>query len=63
VISRVLANRRLDALRTEVEMEAGAVALPDDLEQQVEALLRSEPTLPWDIAVARIARRTIGDDK
>jgi hypothetical protein len=62
VVTRALANRRLDAMRSEIEADADAVALPDDLTEQVEMLLRREPALPWDIAVARIARQIVGDE-
>jgi hypothetical protein len=35
---------------------APAVALPVDLRQHIEAALQAEPAIPWDLAVARIAR-------
>ncbi len=57
VLSRALANRRLDAMRAEIDAEAAAVRLPADLRAQVTALLKREPELPWDLAVARIVQR------
>jgi hypothetical protein len=62
VMTRALANQRLAAMRSEIERETAAVDLPDDLLDQVEALLQREPALPWDIAVAQIARKVIGED-
>jgi hypothetical protein len=38
-----------------------AVELPTDLAQRVEPLLREQPSLPWDIAVAMVARRLIDE--
>jgi hypothetical protein len=62
VITRARLNRRLDELRPAIDSEATKVTLPDDLADQVEALLKREPTLPRDIAVARIARKLIGEN-
>jgi hypothetical protein len=56
VITRALPNKRLDAIRGEVDVEAATVALPDDLRQQIEATLEAKPAIPRDLAVARIAR-------
>jgi hypothetical protein len=39
-----------------------AVALPDDLRQQIEATLEAKPAIPWDLAVARIARSMTGGE-
>jgi hypothetical protein len=37
--------------------------LPDDLREQIEVALKAEPAIPWDLAVARIARCvTDGED-
>jgi hypothetical protein len=62
VITRALLNQELAAIRSKVEAGANAVALPADLHPRVEALLLREPSVPWDIAVARIARQTVGKD-
>jgi hypothetical protein len=54
VLERTLLNRRLRALQPKIKSVAGGVKLPADLRQQVEALLRRDQTLPWDVATARI---------
>jgi hypothetical protein len=56
VITRTLLNRRLDAIRGEVEAEAAAIELPEDLRRKVIAALKHRPDIPWDLAVADIAR-------
>jgi hypothetical protein len=56
VIERALLNRQIDAIRKDTATDAAKVALPADLAQRVATLLQADPTLPWDIAVARIAR-------
>jgi hypothetical protein len=62
VITRALLNQRLDAIRAAVEAEADAVALPEDLRTQVERQLQHTPEIPWDLAVAAIARSVVGTD-
>jgi hypothetical protein len=62
VLTRALLNRQLAESRQQIEADAAQVQLPADLVQQVEAIQQAEPTLPWDIAVAIIARRIIGDE-
>jgi hypothetical protein len=54
VLKRAVANRRLDAVRAEIEAEAAAMVLPADFRARVAALLAQKPELPWDIAVARV---------
>jgi hypothetical protein len=61
VLVRALLNRQIDAIRPQIEVEAGSVTPPADIVKRVEALLREQPSLPWDIAVAEIARELIGD--
>jgi Histidine kinase-, DNA gyrase B-, and HSP90-like ATPase len=56
VIIRTLLNMRLDDIRPQVDAAAARVELPSDLRQQVEAMLRRRPDIPWDLAVADIAR-------
>jgi hypothetical protein len=58
IISRKLLNKHLGAIRPKAEVDATLIDLPDDLRRQVEAALELEPSLPWDLAVADIARRT-----
>jgi hypothetical protein len=54
VLKRAVANRRLDAVRAEIEAEAEAMVLPADFRARVAALLAQKPELPWDIAVAHV---------
>jgi hypothetical protein len=59
VITRTLLNsRRLNAMRGTVEAEAAAIALPEDLRRKVVEALKRRPDIPWDLAVADIARCT-----
>jgi hypothetical protein len=60
VIERAMLNRLLKDNRAAIDSAVAAVTLPVDLRQQVEALLRRQPALPWDIAVAVIAQRIVG---
>jgi hypothetical protein len=62
VISRTLLNKALDALRPRFEEQASEVSLPPDLRHQVTAALGLQPDLPWDFAVAEIARRAIDEE-
>ena len=61
VVARALTNRALETIRKQAESDAAAIKLPADLHDRVAALLEREPDLPWDLAVARIVKRTIGD--
>jgi hypothetical protein len=61
VLVRALLNRQLDAFRLQIEAEAAGIKLPDDIGKRVGELLREQPSLPWDLAVAGIARQLIGD--
>jgi hypothetical protein len=57
IIGRILLNKRLKAIRPKVELGATLIDLPDDLRRQVEIVLELEPNLPWDLAVADIAKQ------
>jgi hypothetical protein len=59
VINRTLLNERLDRLRPEVDAEASRLALPRGLRRRVEAALRRNPALPWDLVVVQIVRQHI----
>jgi hypothetical protein len=63
VIARALTNRGLEAVRAKAEADADALTLPADLHEQVAALLEHTPAIPWDLAVAEIAQRTIDGDE
>jgi hypothetical protein len=58
-ISRELTNKALDAIRATSEADAASVALPADLHQRVVAILRRQPHIPWDRAVADLAREAL----
>jgi hypothetical protein len=62
-ITRKLLNMRLDELRPHVDARAARIVLPVDLRQQVEAELRRQPDIPWDVAVADIAQRNVRGDR
>ena len=57
VLVRALTNKALDAMRTQAEEDAISIALPAKLHQQVVAALKCQPDIPWDFAVADIARK------
>ena len=59
VLTRVLTNKALDAIRAKAEEDAASVALPSNLHHQVVATLKRQPDIPWDLAVADIARRAL----
>lgn len=52
VIEQRLVDKVLQENRSTVQAEAASVALPDDLDGQVRAILASRPELSWDDAVA-----------
>jgi DNA topoisomerase VI subunit B len=51
-----LIREAFEDARAEVEEETETVVIHANLKAEVEALLKKEPTLRWDAAVARIAR-------
>ncbi len=57
VITREITNRALETIREQADAEAAAIPLPDDLRDQVVLALQTQPDIPWDLAVADIARR------
>jgi Histidine kinase-, DNA gyrase B-, and HSP90-like ATPase len=56
IIRDELVSRELDKISDKAEQTAAAAQLPADLRRQVERLLRRQPDMPWDLAVAMIAR-------
>jgi hypothetical protein len=62
VVTRTLLNMRLDELRPQVDAAAARIELPSDLRQQIEAALLHRPDIPWDLAAASIAQRTVNKD-
>jgi hypothetical protein len=59
MLTRDLTNKALDAIRTKAAKAAISIALPSDLHHQVVATLKRQPDIPWDLAVANIARRAL----
>jgi hypothetical protein len=59
IIMAQLLNQELDRVREMTEAAANAVALPKDLRARVRRLLRDQPDIPWDLAVAEIARSLV----
>jgi hypothetical protein len=57
VINRALLNKRLDTLRREVNANTARLVLPPDLRRRVDALLKRNPALPWDLAVAEAVKK------
>jgi hypothetical protein len=55
---RGLIRRRLaeevKSIRADAEGDADAAAVPSDLEEQVQGMLKVNPTMPWDEAVAAV---------
>jgi hypothetical protein len=62
VIARTLLNKALDEVRPQVEDQAAGITLPSDLHDQVKAALKRQPAVPWDLAVAEIAKRATDED-
>jgi hypothetical protein len=49
-------RRWLDRAADDIAKQAAATKLPADLEGKVREVLRDDPELSWDAAVARIIR-------
>jgi hypothetical protein len=56
VIERRLTEEALAGMRDEIARQAAMTELPEDLRQLVEAKLQADPTLSWDVAVARVLK-------
>jgi GTPase Era involved in 16S rRNA processing len=56
IIKRRLTEQAIAKISDEFTKQAEAVALPEDLHEQIKELLEAEPELPWDVAVARIIK-------
>jgi hypothetical protein len=59
VIAGALITRVVNKIHSQVGEEAEVVALPVDLRDQVLAALERQPEIPWDLAVADIARKAL----
>jgi hypothetical protein len=62
VLVRALTNKALEATRSKVEEDAASILLPSKLHQQVVAVLKRHPDIPWDIAVANLARKALHEE-
>jgi hypothetical protein len=51
-------NEAVDRVREEFSKERRTKPMPRDIEEQVRDVLRRDPELPWDAALARIAAKT-----
>jgi hypothetical protein len=58
LIEQHLAEQAIEKLRSDIERQAGAIELPDDLRDQIEEALERDPALPWDAALAAIIAGT-----
>jgi hypothetical protein len=56
LLERRFSDELLEEHRDEIEEAANEVKLPRDLRRRVERLLKRQPELPWDLAVARELR-------
>jgi hypothetical protein len=54
-----IARRQVAKLVKEAQEQAARLALPRSLARQVKAALKADPALPWDKAVAAIAKRLV----
>ena len=54
MIEQRLVDKVLRENRSTVQAEAASLALPDDLDGQVRAILVSQPQLSWDLAVSAV---------
>jgi hypothetical protein len=62
VLTRALTNKALETIRAKAEEDAASIALSSDLHQQVVAALKRQPEIPWDFAVANIARKALHEE-
>jgi hypothetical protein len=59
VLTRDLANKALEAIGAKAEEDAASIPLPAKLHQQIAAALKRQKDIPWDYAVADIARKAL----
>jgi hypothetical protein len=62
VVTRVLTNKAPETIRAQAEEDATSIPLPAKLHQQGVAALRRQPDIPWDLAVATLARRRFNEE-
>jgi hypothetical protein len=49
-------------IQVKTDEDAAPIPLPSDLHRQVAAALRRQPDIPWDLAVADIARKAFHEE-
>ena len=54
VIEEILAEKALEERKESIAKKAAETELPQDLQQLVEREIEDDPSLPWDIAVAKV---------
>jgi hypothetical protein len=59
ILERAITNKALEEIREKACADAAKISLPDDLHERVVALLKQHPAMPWDLAVARIAKEVL----
>jgi len=62
VMARDLINKEISKVRDKAVADAAAVVLPADLRERLRAVLKRQPDVPWDVAVADIALAACRDD-
>jgi len=54
LIEQKMTRKELNAAAAEIARRAASVELPQDLEDQIQALLATQPAIAWDEALAQI---------
>jgi hypothetical protein len=54
LIEQKMTRKALNAAAAEIAQRAASVELPEDLEDQIQALLAKQPAMAWDEALAQI---------
>jgi hypothetical protein len=60
IIGQRLTQRAIAKIAADIAEQAKVTALPDNLRDRVSVMLKTEPHLPWDAAVALILKTTEG---
>jgi len=56
ILARHAVNAKIDEVRAAIREQADQAVIPDDLAARVRGLLDDDPSMPWDSAIADIAR-------
>jgi hypothetical protein len=54
-----LYEQKIEAVHDEIEEKVKKFSVPKGLEDRVRKLLKDDPTMPWDEAVAREAEKAV----